>query len=945
MVRNMAGPAGTPTRAGPYRIERELGRGGMGIVYLAHDTRLDRTVALKSLPDEVAGDPDRLQRFEREARLLASLNHPHIAAIYDIVEEDGRRYLALEHVEGESLAQRLVAGPLPMDEAIGIALQIASGMEAAHEQGVVHRDLKPGNVMLTSADEVKIVDFGLARGRLATASGAGGRPGSPTSPIVSDEPLLSNSPTLTSPVVPSPGTIPGLILGTAPYLSPEQARGKPVDRRTDIWALGCILYECLTGRLAFRGETVSDTIARVLERDPDWSLLPRHTPAPVRELLRRCLEKDPRKRLRDMGDARIVLEEARSGAAPAVDEGAFPRSRTGLLRTAMLFGVAIVAGAAIAINPWLPLTTWFGAAGPTRGLVHLNLAVPDSLIPLRAQLTPDGQAVVMLANARASGTVVAPVPRIYLRRFDQRIFLPISGTDRGIDFRLSSDGRWIYLVVPISEHATKTVIARVPVDGGGPPTRFCDFDDTWAGWVVLDSGEVVASFGQGRGHVRIAGVSSKPVTIAIPGLTGSCWVVRTLPGDRGVLLGTVSYDGSAYHRGIGVANLRTGKAQVLFTDGWSPHYVSTGHLLFTRWGVLMAAPFDLGRLAVTGDPVAVLGGLKRGPIYSHADIDVASNGTLLSVSGGSFGDRRPVIIDRAGGIVDWSGERQPFDNGVVASPDGGRFASIITNVDGLDEIWVSQRGAPTSRKIVGVAGSDCDSPVWSPDGRRIAFERHAYSNDDGVYAMASDGSDAPRALFHNSSKRELTPLSWFPDGSRILCGARNSGRREIVSIAADPGATPPAEPKAILGGSVQYFDGAFSADGRWVAYTSDQTGNREVFVRAYGPDGQVGDPIQVSVGGGTGEVWRRDGKELAYGKPGNIVMSVQIRAGERLVASTPRKLWDLDSLGVANGMADLLPDGRAVAVLKGPSEGDLTHFDVALNFIDEMRHRLRDRRR
>ncbi|HZI89085.1 MAG TPA: serine/threonine-protein kinase, partial [Candidatus Polarisedimenticolia bacterium] len=321
---------------GPYKIDREIGRGGMGVIFLAHDTRLGRTVALKALPDDVASDPDRLQRFEREARVLASLSHPNIAAIYGLEEADHRKYLALEHVEGETLADRIARGALPLPEALDLCIQIAQGMEAAHDAGIVHRDLKPANVMVTHQDQVKILDFGLAKGRVVTdESGLAKSPAMIDSPTLSS-PTLAHSPTFM-------GTIPGIILGTAAYLSPEQARGKVVDRRTDIWSFGCVLYECLTGHLAFQGETVSDTIAKILERPMDWSALPKATPPRLRELLERCLERDPKRRLRDIGDARITLEEMKAGRHAGADHAAVPSPEAAAAsrrRTAILVALA-----------------------------------------------------------------------------------------------------------------------------------------------------------------------------------------------------------------------------------------------------------------------------------------------------------------------------------------------------------------------------------------------------------------------------------------------------------------------------------------------------------------------------------------------------------------------------------------------------------------------------
>jgi predicted Ser/Thr protein kinase len=351
-----------PSTIGPYRVEREIARGGMGIVYEARDTRLDRTVAIKAMPEDVASDPERMARFEREARVLASLNHPNIAGIYGLEESEGRRYLALEHVQGETLADRLRRGPLPIGEAIEVCIQIAAALEAAHEAGVIHRDLKPGNVMITPGDAVKVLDFGLAKGRVAAESGmfdspaipsSPGLPNSPTmaaSPTFAQSPTMAHSPTFAHSPTIGAATMPGVILGTAGYLSPEQARGKPVDRRTDIWSFGCVLYESLTGKLAFDGETVSDTIAKILERDVDWNALPKNTPPRVTELLHRCLEKDARKRLRDIGDARLALEEVKAGhgaamagtAAAGAASQARSRARAGRIATGVALGAFLL---------------------------------------------------------------------------------------------------------------------------------------------------------------------------------------------------------------------------------------------------------------------------------------------------------------------------------------------------------------------------------------------------------------------------------------------------------------------------------------------------------------------------------------------------------------------------------------------------------------------------
>src|SRR5882672_11780802 len=419
---------------GPYKVDREIGRGGMGVVFLAHDTRLGRTVALKALPDDVAADPEHLQRFEREARVLASLNHPNVAAIYGLEESEGRRYLALEHIDGETLADRIARGPLPLQETLDICIQIAAGVEAAHDGGVVHRDLKPSNVMITPADQVKVLDFGLAKGRVATdESGLAKSPALVDSRLSS--PTLLHSPTLPhSPTLVSPATLPGVILGTAAYLSPEQARGKIVDRRTDIWSFGCILYECITGKRAFEGETVSDTIAKILERPMDWSALPKHTPPRLRELLERCLERDPKRRLRDMGDARITLEEIKSGRHAAADQAAAAPVPTNPKRAAALIAAAAILGAALGALGWGALHH-----RPAERVTFLSLPLPRDTQMESA--VGDDDVIAMVCRPVGASSTDRSSGRLYIRRMDEPQFELIRGTEGTGSIFLSPDHR------------------------------------------------------------------------------------------------------------------------------------------------------------------------------------------------------------------------------------------------------------------------------------------------------------------------------------------------------------------------------------------------------------------------------------------------------------------------------------------------------------------------
>ena len=953
--------AGIPAQVGPYRIERELARGGMGIVYLARDTRLDRAVAIKALPDDVAADPDRLARFEREAKTLASLNHPNIAGIYGVEESGGRRYLALEHVEGETLAARLARGPLPLAETQEICLQIAAGVEAAHENGVIHRDLKPGNVMITPGDHVKVLDFGLAKGKVAA----------------DDRDLLANSPTLTespvlpqSPTVQSPATLPGVILGTAAYLSPEQARGKAVDRRTDIWSFGCVLYECLTGERAFEGETVSDTIARILERDVEWTRLPKTTPTRIRELLKRCLEKDPRKRLRDIGEARLVLEQRAGTGAP--DAGAYaaaepaaapkPLSRMQRLfegRGGILFGIGLAVGAALGIKLW-------GGGGDLassmrrtdRSVVRLSLPIPPDLKALDAHLTPDGRMEVLIAQPRVSGATTPgagatgagqPRPRIYTRLFNKASFEPIRGTEGAMGFGFSPDGRWVVFAAPISERTAQARLFKVPLDGSAPPVPVADWRDNWSGGALwLPSGDLVVPADRGKNFVRVPKSGeppSKPIKFDTPDSSASFLFAGLLPGNRAALLQATFYERGGYRQGISIVDLKTGKTRILFPDGGSPHYAPTGHVLFTRHDVLYAAPFDLGKLALVGEPLPVMDGLRADAGWSNAVFDLSQNGTLQIAPGGAaWADRRAVIVSPGGTASEWSGERQAFESCMAVSPTGNRLAGVISNTKPLYEIWVSERGRRVSRRVIALPDADCDVPCWSPDGSRIAFLQVARTGADGLYVASATGTEPPRLLFRTGPDYSLAPSSWSPDGSQILCVAERPGKRQLVCVPATPspgGASQalPPRPQPLFGGGAEHSGGSFSPDGRSIAFESDETGRREVYVCGWNANAPAGDPLGVSEGGGEHPLWSRDGRRLYYRTPQNKIMSVSIATKPELTASAPSVAWDLDALRIADPLFAILPDGKLLGIRKAENEDEITRFDITLNFFEELKQR------
>jgi eukaryotic-like serine/threonine-protein kinase len=951
-------PATTPSTIGPYRVDRELGRGGMGIVFLAHDTRLDRPVALKALPEEFASDPERLARFEREARVLAQLHHPNVASIYGLEEAGGRRYLALEYVDGETLADRLARGPLPLHDTLALCAQIAAGVEAAHEAGVVHRDLKPGNVVIATDDTAKILDFGLAKGRVA-------EPGQ--SPTLANSPTFAQSPTLiNSPTIQSPATIPGVILGTASYLSPEQARGKAVDRRTDIWSFGCVLYECLTGTRAFEGETVSDTIAKILERDLDLSPLPERTPPAVRGLLARCLEKDPKRRLRDIGDARLTLEEVRSGRDPG---------SSGLIGAAGAAGTAGAAGGAAlpasgAMRPHgirLPrpsliaaaLVGFFVAAAlwnvmgrragdGARSVANLSVMVPDDLRLRTANLSPDGRVLVMLATPKPTPGEPEPRNRIYIRRMDRQAFEPLRGTEDVQAYALSPDARSIAVLAPISQKAAKLRLLRAPLDGSSPPVPICDWDDSWGGSMAwLESGDLLIAAGGGREYVRLApgGTAGKPQRLDVPGVTATFTFNRVLPGDRGVFLSATSYEGNVFRQGIAVLDLKTMKVKMLIRDGGSPRFMPPDHLLFTRGASLLAVPFDLGRLETRGEPVGVMDGLRVDQSWFNAFVDYRPSGSLLYTPGGDVSrGRHAVVFGARGGRTEWSAERQPFEAQMSASRDGGRFAAIIANADAIYEIWISERGQPISRRAIATPGADCAGPVWSPDGRQIAYTQMSRTASDGIYVADADGGGAPQRVFAATSPdTNWIPTSWSPDGSQILLtkGVQGQGSTWVLDLPKEAGSA--ARMRPVFVGPGRRVQAAFSPDGHLIGYLSDETGTFEAFVRGWGPNGPEERAVIASIGGAQSFAWGPGGKSFYYRTPQGKLKAVSITREPRLSVGSPTAIWDLDSLRVVQGMFEILPDGNLLAIEKGEGEESVKRIDLVLHFDEQLKASLKRR--
>jgi eukaryotic-like serine/threonine-protein kinase len=853
------------TKYGPYEILAPLGAGGMGEVYRARDTRLRREVAIKALPESVARDPERLARLEREARLLAALNHPNIAAIYGLETAEGSPCLVMEYVDGENLAQRVAGGPLPMDDALSVCSQIAAGLEAAHDAGIIHRDLKPANVMIRPDGSVKILDLGLARGVEASPAG---------------DPSLS-------PTITSGGTETGVILGTAAYMSPEQARGRRLDRRSDVFSFGCVLYESLTGKRAFPGESVSDTLAAILRSEPDWSALPSETPVTIRRLLRRALEKDVKRRLRDIGDARLEIDDALTSPEPAPGPPVAPKAKR---RSPLLWALA---GALLGTVTTFSVGRQFGrptapAASPTLRAVfplppntRLSFAEHPSIA-----VSPDGRTVIFRA-------VEGQVARLYRRDLGGSEARPIAGTEGGFAPFISPDGEWLAFF-------TFLELKKVPL-AGGAPIRISLVTPVTAGGAWDNEGNIVFTLtlngplsrmsGAG-GNVQIPQAPMISKLDASRGEQSHLWP-QLLPEGRGILVTMV----------VGEDFQDFGNAQIVILDPKNGHRTvvlegspfaryAAGHLFFVRGNAVFRAPFDLSRLAVTGPPVPLAERVAINSANGTASFAVAPDGTFVYADGPPTASAQSVLMQ-----LDRHGTEKALPLPVAEyhaprlSPDGKTLA--LGKCDGPSCKLVLY---DLERKVLAPFTSEPGrffNPVWSPDGRRLAYSRLAVGAPT-LYVKNVDGSaPAQRLTDAPTEAREKAefPNSWSPDGRTIayIVVHRLTGGHPSRDVwLASPGEkhqtrpwleTPYAESSA-----------AFSPDGRWMAYVSDESGRKEIYVR---PLSGTGGRIKVSNEGGVEPVWTRGGRELLY-RNGSQFLSSEIQSEPGLAAGVPRLLFSGD---------------------------------------------------
>jgi Tol biopolymer transport system component len=818
----MAAPA--PTRLGPYEIVSRLGKGGMGEVWKARDPRLNRDVAVKVSAQQFT------DRFEREARAIAALNHPNICTLYDV----GPNYLVMELVEGPTLAEHIAQGPIPLEEALNIARQIADALEAAHDKAIVHRDLKPANIKIKPDGSVKVLDFGLAKSGEVPA-------------------LTPDSPTMMS--------VPGMILGTAGYMSPEQARGKDVDKRADIWAFGVVLYEMLTAKRLFEGETISDTLAAVIKEEPDLTKVP----AKVQRLLRRCLEKDPKKRLRDITGAEFLLEDA----------GPAENTHSKLLWVAAA-SFALAAAVALAIVHFreapLEARVVNSALLPPEGV---QFELGSTLMPALPALSPDGKRIVFGAKAKDGK------PQLWLRRLDSATAQPLPGTEgAGLPF-WSPDGRWVGF-------GQDNKLKKIDIQGG-PPVVIADLTTTFGGGSWSPQGVIIfggRSANDATPILRVAAAGGTPVPavgIEQGKERGAHKFPWFLPDGRHFLY--TSQRGGDIPVRVGSLG-EPAKPGKVVAQAQSNAVYAQGHLLYLRESTLMAQPFDLDRLETTGEAVPIAEGVPTLTQPSRAAVFSVSTGGLLVVQSTTAGfEYRLVWKDRQGNALGNLGEATGVIRDIELSPDGKRVAAAVQDRSSVADIWIYDvaRGIPT--RFTFDSASDTD-PAWSPDGGTLYFCRSQMD----LFRKASNGAGAEELLLHDAFEKISRSVS--PDG-KLLLYIRVGGKtgRDLWVLPLTPSQTGgQPEPRPFLQTPFDEAFGQFSPDGQWVAYRSDESGRLEVYAAPFpGPGGKH----QISYGGGGLARWRRDGKELFYVTPDGQLMAAEVATRNgTLEVGRVQKLFD-----------------------------------------------------
>jgi eukaryotic-like serine/threonine-protein kinase len=897
------------TRLGQYEILSALGAGGMGEVFRARDAKLNRDVAIKVLLPAVANDPDRLARFSREAQVLASLNHPNIAHIYGVEESDGARALVMELVEGPTLADRIAQGPITLAEALPIAKQIAEALETAHEQGIIHRDLKPANVKVREDGTVKVLDFGLAKAFDPSRS-TGLDP--------------TNSPTISL-----HGTHVGVILGTAAYMSPEQTKGRAVDRRADLWAFGAVLYEMLTGRSAFGGDDVPEILAHVLMEEPDWNALPSGTPLPIRKLLRRCLERDRKRRLDSAAAVRFEVEDAMTATGEirnsAANSSAWHRALPWALTGASAVALVLV------LRFGGPRTN-VAATAPIR--MHAGLGAAATLATVdrgsAAILSPNGQVLVFVGQRRTGPA------SLFIRRLDQLDATQLPGTEGAHSPFFSPDGEWVAFFADAK-------LKKIALSGGAPVT-LCDTPDARGGTWGPDEWIVFAPFFPGTDRAGLLRVSSSggtptPLTTLADGEVVHGWP-QVLPGGKVLLFTGHTSRQNWDDATLVVQPLPSGERKIVQSGGTYGRYLPSGHIVYLHDAKIFAVPFDLERLEVTGPPFLALDGVGSNPNGGSAQFAASETGTFVYLN-------RPVGSAPMGGApiqwMDRTGRRTPLRamstnwGNPRFSPDGTRLAVEINDGKQL-AVWVYEWEHDRASQLT-LNPAQNQKPVWTPDGRRIVF----WSNRDvqqNLYWQRADGTGDAQRL--TNSPHPQSAASWHP-GGRILAfqetRPHTGADLMVVAIEGDElTGWKVGTPTVFLGTPALEREPMFSPDGKWLAYQANDTGAFEIYVRPFpGPGGTW----RISTAGGITPTWSRTRRELLYRSPENQLMAATYTAsGGSFRAEKPR-LWAEGYIGPQTGQRsfDLHPDGERVAVAPeiGSFDRPQDRLVFIFNFVDELR--------
>jgi eukaryotic-like serine/threonine-protein kinase len=886
------------TRLGVYEITAPIGAGGMGQVFRARDTRLDRDVAIKILPEAFAHDADRLARFQREAKTLASLNHPNIAGIYGLEESGVVTALVMELVEGEDLSQRIACGAIPLDEALPIAKQIAKALEAAHERGIIHRDLKPANIKVRADGTVKVLDFGLAKAL--------------------DPPRASNLDVTNSPTLSLHATQAGVVLGTAPYMSPEQALGKSVDKRSDVWAFGVVLFEMLTGQRAFEGDGFSTTVAAVMMTQPPWHALPTATPTEVRRLLLRCLQKEPTRRLRDIGDALLDLDDASTEQSTTPQLGR-PVHGSGTWRYAG-WGVAALA---LILAATVSFRHRADAMPIERPVIRASIVLPgdqklasgDSAYPMA--ISNDGGRIAYVSEVEGRS-------QLYVRELAALEAKAVPGTSGAAHPFFSPDGQWVGFLAD-------GALQKAAVSGGSP-LRICNVSAVSMGatWGP-DNTIVLALRGAGLSKVSASGGTLEPLAGASPGMwpeflpDGKTVLYTTGTGGAGSALAALSLDGRSNRIVARTTDAQGAGPAVLGTGGGiaQARFVSSGYLVYGQSpGIVRAIPFDVTSLTTTGSPVPLVDSIERGRNGGAVYFAVSRTGLLVYAS---TGERHQLVwVDRSGTATPVSADRAAFRNPRV-SPDGRRIVVAANDQTRRSDIWIYDAERGTKNRLT-TTGHNL-APVWTPDGAHITFAGR------GLVQVPADGGGgrdvllpSEQVLAHLARGTTAYPTAWSPDGRTLLFQA---DEEDMWAIQRGLGSAP----VPLLVRPAHDYGGAFSPDGRWIAYTSDESGRSEVYVAHY-PD--LGSRVTVSTEGGAYPRWSREGRELFY-RQGDALMAAAVDTTREFRAERPQRLFAGQFTGTGGDAAfDVSPDGKRFAMIKSDEASTLQQLTLVQNWLEEL---------